>query len=74
MFKPLLNHMVIDDLPNYLLPILVRNLNLIPNLYQCLLLKIVDIPLLGMYKDLRPIYLSIVVLKTNAPMALSIII
>ena len=37
MSNPLLNHMGINDLPNYLLSVLFRNLNRIPTLKQGLL-------------------------------------
>ena len=36
--QPLLNHMVIDNLPNYLFYFLISNLNQIPNIYQSLLI------------------------------------
>ena len=43
LLNSLLNHMVIDELTNQLLPILVINLNQIPTLYEILLLLIVEI-------------------------------
>ena len=74
MFNTLISHMVIDDIPNYLLPIPVRNLNQIPTLYQRLLLLMLYISLLSMYKVLCTIHPSIAFLENHVPMALSLII
>ena len=43
MLNYLLNHIVINELSDYLFPILVSNPNQIPTLYQRLLIRIVDI-------------------------------
>ena len=66
--------MVIDDQPNHLLLVLFINLNIIPTLYQRLLLLIVDILPLFMKKGLLIIHISIFVLENHTPMTLSLII
>ena len=56
MLNPIINHMVIDNLPYYLILVLFNNLNQIPILYQCVVLLIVYIPPLCMLKGIIPVH------------------